>query len=137
MEHVRKSDNKIKGNLGEKLAAELLERKGYVIVARQWRCSLGEIDLIADDRGTLVFVEVKTRRGGAFGPPELSVHGEKARRMQRLADYYVASTHTEARPQRIDLVAIELANTPGQAVARHHRDIISNLPYVDSRRRRW
>ncbi len=58
------------GRWGEGVAATHLEAHGYTILARNWRCAAGEIDLVARDGETLVFVEVKTRRGRAYGAPE-------------------------------------------------------------------
>jgi len=72
------------GDFGERLAAHHLEAKGYRIVARNWRCARGEIDLVAQAGAELVFVEVKTRRGQAFGAPEQGVTPRKAQRLLEL-----------------------------------------------------
>jgi putative endonuclease len=90
---------------GERLAAWLLRAKGYRIEARNWRCPLGEIDIVAWHRDTLVFVEVKTRTGGSAGAPEEAVTGEKQRRLVRLAQAYLGR-RAEPPPCRFDVVAV-------------------------------
>ncbi|HOU41061.1 MAG TPA: YraN family protein, partial [Promineifilum sp.] len=77
------------GNWGEGVAAVQLEAKGYAIVARNWRCAVGEIDLVARDGETLVFVEVKTRRGRAYGAPEEALTPRKAQKLLQLGAQYV------------------------------------------------
>jgi putative endonuclease len=94
-----------KGQWGEGLAAALLRLKGYRIEARNWRCALGEIDIVARDRDTLVFVEVKARSGGSAGPPEDAVDARKQRRLVQLAQAYLAHRGGEVAC-RFDVVAI-------------------------------
>lgn len=98
------------GARGEALARAHLERCGYLVRATNHRNRRGEIDIIADHEGCLVFVEVRTRRGTAFGAPEESIGPRKARRLVALAQEYAAE-HPEA-PQdlRIDLVAVALTS---------------------------
>jgi putative endonuclease len=93
---------------GETLAALLLRAKGYRIEARNWRCPLGEIDIVARQRDTLVFVEVKTRSGGSAGRPEEAVDDRKRRRLVLLARAYLARRHGDAPPCRFDVVAVDL-----------------------------
>jgi putative endonuclease len=95
------------GAWGEKVAATHLEAQGYRITARNWRCSQGEIDLIAKAGEELVFVEVKTRRGRAAGFPEEGLTPAKQRKLMKLAQWYVAE-HDLDVDWRIDLVAVEL-----------------------------
>lgn len=92
---------------GEGLAALYLRLKGYRIEVRNWRCSLGEIDIVAWDGDTLVFVEVKTRTSGAAGSPEEAVTAQKRRRLVRLAQALLAQRGGEAPPCRFDVVAVE------------------------------
>jgi len=92
---------------GEAIAAWVLRFKGYRIEARNWRCPQGEIDLIAWDGDTLVFVEVKTRSSGAAGDPEDAVDSRKRRQLVRLADIYLARLAAETPPCRFDVVAID------------------------------
>lgn len=96
------------GRLGELEAARFLERNGYRILERNFRCRSGEIDIIARQGDTLVFVEVKTRAGEAFGSPEESVGGGKQRRMALAASYYLEKTGCHDTDARFDVVAVEL-----------------------------
>jgi putative endonuclease len=97
------------GASGERLAAGTLEAHGYQIVARNWRCVYGEIDLIAEDGDELVFVEVKTRRGARLGTPEEAITPAKRRRLIAAAQTYLAEQGAEQRPYRIDVVAVALS----------------------------
>ncbi|NOX61464.1 MAG: YraN family protein [Chloroflexi bacterium] len=93
--------------MGERLAVELLERKGMQIVARNWRCRQGEIDIVVRDGDVIALVEVKTRRGRAYGTPEEGVTAAKQRKLCQLADRYIEATGWEGAA-RIDIVAVEL-----------------------------
>ena len=92
---------------GEGIAAAWLRLKGYRIEARNWRCPHGELDLVARDGDTLVFVEVKTRTSRAAGAPEEAVNHAKRRRLVRLAQAYLARLGGEPPPCRFDVVAVE------------------------------
>ena len=94
------------GKTGEDLACRELERRGYAIVARHYRRRCGELDIVARDGRTLVFVEVKTRHGCAFGSPVEAVTAIKRRRITALARDYVAQHRLSAWPCRFDVVAI-------------------------------
>lgn len=106
-----KAFNKTTGRIGEDIAANLLHKKGYTIISRNFRTRFGEIDLIAGDGGTLVFVEVKTKRGVDFGTPEEMYTRGKAGQVRRMATVYLGGRETECR---IDMVAVVLGenNTP-------------------------
>lgn len=95
------------GRRGEDLAAQHLVARGYQIVARNWRCEVGELDLIARDGACLAFVEVRTRRGRALGTPEESVTAAKQARFIELALTYVQA-HDWPGDWRIDVVAVEM-----------------------------
>jgi putative endonuclease len=95
------------GNRGEELAARLLVQKGYRIVARNWRCRIGELDLVTEHSGCLVFVEVRTRRGESLGSAEESITTAKRMRLAALAESYVQACDWPG-DWRIDVVAIEL-----------------------------
>jgi putative endonuclease len=97
------------GMFGEDLAARHLAAAGYELLARNWRCSLGEIDLVALDgrTATLVVVEVRTRRGDALGSPEESLTPRKQARLIALAEAYVEANSWPGT-WRIDVVAVEL-----------------------------
>lgn len=94
------------GRRGEQIAARHLRRCGYRILERNFRAAGAEIDLVAADRGTLVFVEVKTRSSPAFGTPAEAVDERKAARIHRAAGIYLRRVHAADRPTRFDLVAI-------------------------------
>jgi len=96
------------GKTGEDLACRELERRGYAIVARRYRRRSGELDIIARDGETTVFVEVKTRRGRDFGAAGEAVHNLKRRRVVRLALEYLVRHRLTGRPCRFDVVSIHL-----------------------------
>ncbi len=96
------------GKTGEDLACRELERRGYAIVARRYRRRGGELDIIARDGPTLVFVEVKARDGRAFGEAGEAVTWFKRRRITRLALDYMMRHHLSDCPCRFDVVAIHL-----------------------------
>lgn len=95
------------GRKGEELAAAYLERNGYRILARNWRCPRGEIDIIARDGNELVFVEVKTRRSPHFGPPAGAVDTAKQERLRLLARHYIFETGTTAPCYRFDVAEVQ------------------------------
>lgn len=96
------------GRWGEKVAAHFLEAKGYVIVERNWRTGRGELDLVAQDGSTLVFVEVKTRRGQEYGTPEESITPRKQEKLLELVQNYLTNHQLGEAEWRVDVVAIEL-----------------------------
>jgi putative endonuclease len=95
-----------RGAAAEALAADYLEACGLVIVARNYRCRGGEIDLIARDRDTLVFVEVRLRSGAAFGGAAASITAGKRRRIALAARHYLAGIGREP-PCRFDAVLLD------------------------------
>jgi len=92
---------------GENAAAAYLTSLGYRVIERNVRFRAGEIDLVAEDGGVLVFVEVKTRRGRGFGAPAEAVTAEKRRRLVRLASLYLARRGGPVPPCRFDVVSVE------------------------------
>jgi putative endonuclease len=100
-------DRQALGRRGEDLAARHLAAKGYEIVARNWRCENGELDLVARDSDCLVMVEVRTRRGQALGAPEESVTLGKQARLVTLGQAYVLEIGWLG-DWRIDVIAIEM-----------------------------
>ena len=104
----KKNGRKQLGHWGESVAAHQLEAQGYEIVARNWRCRHGEIDLVTKAGAVWVFVEVKTRRGRAFGTPEEGVPPRKLRKLFELGQHYLLANDLDDVEWRIDLVAVEL-----------------------------
>lgn len=94
------------GQQGESLACQYLSRQGYKVIVRNYRTKLGEIDIIAEEQGTLVFVEVKTRRGHQCGHPFEAVTCNKCRQISKVALEYLAETGREGQSARFDVVAI-------------------------------
>jgi putative endonuclease len=96
------------GKLGEDLACGELARRGYAVVARRYRLRGGELDIVALDGETLVFVEVKAREGHRFGEAAEAVTAVKRRRIVRLALDYLVRHRLVDRPCRFDVVAVHL-----------------------------
>ena len=109
------------GRAGEDLAARHLETLGFRVLERRFRTRDGEIDLVAADGPTVVFVEVKTRSGSACGRPAEAVDGRKQSRLLRAARVWLHRHGATERPCRFDVVEVLLR--PGEeAVAHHIRD---------------
>jgi putative endonuclease len=96
---------RVLGNKGEDLAARYLRKRGYRILKRNYKAPTGEIDIIAEDSGTVVFVEVKTRTDDQFGRPEEAVNYRKQRKIQSTALYYLSREKGEKRA-RFDIVSV-------------------------------
>lgn len=106
------------GRLGEDAAVRYLERHGLVVLARNWRCRDGELDVVATDRIRLVVCEVKTRSGAGFGDPAESVTARKAARIRRVALAWLAAHRVRWCEVRFDVIAV-LA-PPGGPVTLEH-----------------
>ena len=98
--------NRALGEYGERVAASHLRSLGMVVLARNWRCRFGEIDLVARDGSTLVICEVKTRTSADHGTPLEAVAGRKAARLRRLAAYWLEVHDVEPPAVRIDVVSV-------------------------------
>jgi putative endonuclease len=94
------------GKKGEELALRFLKKNGYRIFARNYVCKMGEVDIIAKEKDTLVFVEVKTRTSTAFGPPQLAVNPAKQMQLSKVALYFLKEKCLEDVKARFDVVAI-------------------------------
>lgn len=110
------------GAMGEELAASALTAAGMRILDRNWRCRHGELDLIAVDGDTIVFVEVKTRSGLGFGSPAEAVTYAKQRRIRMLAQRWLADSDRHWPHVRFDVVAI--------LVDRRREPAVTHLPAV-------
>jgi putative endonuclease len=96
------------GKKGEELAIAQLRSLKYKIIERNFKCALGEIDIIAWEKDMLVFVEVKTRRTKDFGGPAAAVNQRKQRQLSRVALTYLNQKKLAEMPARFDVVAVEL-----------------------------
>ncbi|GAA0550356.1 YraN family protein [Paractinoplanes ferrugineus] len=94
------------GAYGERVAAQHLQEQGLVILHRNWRCSAGEVDLVLRDGDDIVFCEVKTRRGTAFGTPAEAVGHRKVRKLRELAGHWLLETGLHPRDIRFDVVEV-------------------------------
>src|SRR5690349_21360716 len=108
------------GAYGERLAERHLRDQGLVVLARNWRCAEGEVDLILRDGEDLVFCEVKTRRGDRFGTPAEAIGPAKVRRLRRLAARWLEQTTVRPREIRFDVVAVVL-QARGTSAVEHVR----------------
>lgn len=111
---------------GEDLAAQYLKSKGYEILENNFTVRGGEIDLVARDKNTLVFVEVKTRTGNSFGYGEESVTNIKKLRIRRTIELYLSKQNYKNEPDyRVDIIGIELYPLTGKLKN------ISHIPDID------
>ena len=117
------------GNLGETLARVELERDGYAILATRYRTRFGEIDIVAEERGTIVFVEVKARQSARYGTAAETIGPAKRRRIAAMALDYLAKTNQLTTPCRFDVVAIDGIGTPRQRI-----ELYKHAFVVDGRR---
>ncbi len=104
------------GAFGEEVAAQHLVTQGMAILDRNWRCDIGEIDLVARDRDVLVVCEVKTRRGLGFGTPADAVTWDKLSRLRRLAARWLVEHPVGAVEVRIDVVEVLVLSNDGPRV---------------------
>jgi putative endonuclease len=104
------------GRSGERAAWAAYRRRGYRLVARNWRCPLGEIDLVLAGPGTVVFCEVKARTSAALGGPHEAVSPAKQRRVRALAEAFIKSHRLSARSYRFDVASVLLRADGGTDV---------------------
>jgi putative endonuclease len=93
------------GKWGEQIAADFLQRQGYIILERDWKSGHRDLDIIARDGDTIVFVEVKTRRNRLFTDPETAVNFQKILNLQSAANHYIKFKHID-NPIRFDIVSV-------------------------------
>ena len=96
------------GKKGEEIAIRFLKKRGYRILERNYVCKMGEMDIIAREKDTLAFIEVKTRTSTAFGPPQLAVNLTKQMQLSKVALYFLKEKKLEEVKARFDVVAILL-----------------------------
>ena len=102
------------GRFGEALALKKIRRLGYTDIVRNYRCPLGEVDLIARDGDTLVFLEIKTRRGGSTGYAKEAVNDRKKRQISKAALFYMKANDCCDMRARFDVVAVSLKGERAQ-----------------------
>jgi putative endonuclease len=105
---------------GEELAAKFLKKKGYSIVARNYKTRIGEIDIIAKDGNMTVFIEVKTRANDSFGYPFEAVNKGKRQKLKNLALLFL-KTHPKESTARFDVISI-LCKQNGETAIEHIKD---------------
>ncbi|MDD2338430.1 MAG: YraN family protein [Geobacteraceae bacterium] len=108
------------GKQGEAFAASYLKGLNYKILVTNYRCRCGEVDIIARDGSVLVFVEVKTRRGASYGPPQLSVTPFKQRQISKAALTYLSQNRLMEENARFDVIALVLRNE--EPIVTHIKD---------------
>lgn len=114
------------GKIGEDVALEYLQKKGYIIIERNFDCMQGEIDIIAKDNNEIVFVEVKTRTNEMYGEPKEAVNKTKKKHIYRSAEYYIYLRHLENQPVRIDV--IEIYKKKEKYILNHIKQAITEKP---------
>lgn len=103
-----KLNHKETGSYGEEIAAKSLEEKDYTILERNFRCRFGEIDIIARVGETIVFIEVKTRRGRRYGEAVEAVDYRKQKKLRQLAEFYLLKNQSLSRQCRFDVCSVYL-----------------------------
>lgn len=104
-------NNRVKlGQLGEAFASKYLQIKGYEIVSRNFRCNMGEIDIIARLGDAISFIEVKTRAGEGYGYPEEAVTEIKKRHIIKTANYYIMKNDLSEFDVQFDVISVELTH---------------------------
>lgn len=98
--------NKVVGDKGELLAQKYLKKQKYQIIEKNYRNKIGEIDIIAKDKDSIVFVEVKTREANSFGRPMVAVTPSKQNKIRGVASYYLMTKGWSEQPCRFDVVEV-------------------------------
>ena len=118
------ADKDVLGRAGEDRAARYLEQLGFEILDRNWRCRAGEIDVVAADASTVVVVEVKTRRGEAYGHPFEALDARKRARLWRLAVAWAVAHRDQVQGRRLRIDAVGLIGVePATARLEHLVDV--------------
>ncbi|NOX58400.1 MAG: YraN family protein [Planctomycetes bacterium] len=115
------------GAHGEKLARKFLKRLGYRILKTNYWCPLGELDIVAADGDTIVFIEVKTLRSDQAADPEVSVNWGKRCKITKVARYFIAQTNSHALAARFDVIAVVVPET-GKPTLTHFIDAFGPTP---------
>jgi putative endonuclease len=118
------ADKDVLGAQGEDLAVEFLKAHGHRILDRNWRCNLGEIDIVTSHGGRTVVVEVKTRRSRSYGHPFEAITFAKLARLRRLAAAWCGQRDGPVQPVRIDVVSV-IAPRDAPAIIEHLEGVFS------------
>jgi putative endonuclease len=113
------------GAAGEEAAVAHLRARGLRLVARDWRCRLGQLDIVCEEAGVLVAVEVKARRGVGFGLPQEAVDRRKQAKLRLLLEAYRQASGRGDQPCRIDVVAVRLDRELRLLSCEHIRDAVA------------
>ena len=119
-----KNNNQKLGQWGEELACDYLSKNGYKILKKNYKNNYGEIDIIAKKKGTIIFIEVKTRSGRSFGLPEEAVNGIKQEKLIRVSEKYILDNKVKGNYQ-IDVIAIEKDSVTSKIDLRHIRNSVN------------
>ena len=115
------AQKQVLGKYGEDLAAQYLNDRGYQIVDRNWRCSTGEIDLVALHHDRYIFVEVKTRNGTGFGHPFEAITSNKVSRMRKLVAQWCIANEKAGVRVRLDAIAVLISG--GRVAVEHLKQV--------------
>ena len=126
MSKKKSGTTKATGKLGEQIAADFLSRKGYTIITRNFQTRSGEIDIIARDGDTLVFIEVKTRKNEKFGKPIEQIDEKKANRIRITAEEYIVKQNCKNMDCRLDAISV---NMDGETHDFHVEHFINSFMY--------
>jgi len=108
---LQRKKNKVSfGKKGEDFACSLLKKQGYIVLTKNYRTKFGEIDIIAIDNDTLVFVEVKTRRSTKHGLPEEAVDERKLNKIRKVGEHFIQNNQNVPRKQRVDVISLIIVN---------------------------
>lgn len=110
------------GRYGEELAVRHVEADGFVVLERNWRCDIGEVDIVARDGDVLVVCEVKTRSSLAYGSPFEAVTARKLHRLERLGIRWMRERGVRPRSMRVDVISV-LRPSSGRTVIEHVRGL--------------
>ncbi len=110
------------GRYGEELAVRHVEADGFVVLERNWRCDIGEVDIVARDGDVLVVCEVKTRSSLAYGSPFEAVTERKLHRLERLGIRWMRERGVRPRSMRVDVISV-LRPSSGRTVIEHVRGL--------------
>ncbi|MBM4322996.1 MAG: YraN family protein [Deltaproteobacteria bacterium] len=96
------------GQKGEEIALRFLKKNGYRILQKNYVCKMGEVDIVAREKDTFAFIEVKTRRSTSYGPPQMAVNQKKQEQLSKAALHFLKKNGLEEAKARFDVVAILL-----------------------------